>query len=111
MATLFKKKYQVAPGMSLTKSIKEIGKNPFVDWILILLVSLGISIFLITSGVRLYFKVVSGDIKGSSDEETGGTYRPFNQKALSSAIELVKIKESATSRARGGYSGPGDPSF
>lgn len=110
MTTLFKKKYMRVPHLSLSRTIKEMGNNPFVDWIGVLAITATISVFLIAGGVYLYWQVTTGVIQ-SSDDTSLDASKKFDQKSLTSAIDHIEEKEAASSQAKRGYSGPPDPSL
>lgn len=110
MSTLFKKKYMRVPSLSLSRTVGEIGKNPFVDWILVLAITVSFAIILILGGVYLYWQVTTGVIQAPSDPSLTAS-RKFDQKSLSGAIDRMEAKEAATAAAKRGYSGAPDPSL
>ena len=110
MTTLFKKKFLQVPSLSVGHSIGEIGKNPFVDWIVVLIVTVLVATVLIVGGAYLYWQVTTGVIQSSGDGSLS-TPRRFDQKSLSAAIDRMEVKEAASAAAKRGYSGPSDPSL
>lgn len=104
-----KKKFIRFPNLSVVESMHEIGRNPFVDWILILFISCVIAILLVLGGISLYGRVVSGDIQ-SPDVTNSSTIKVFNVNDLSDIIGRFDAKKDLELQARRGYSGPSDPS-
>ncbi len=110
MTNLFKKKYLQVPHISIANAIREIGRNSFVDWILILIISLILIIIFITNSFYLYRAVTSGKIK-STDIINPSSEKVFDPKDLSSIINHFNTKEEVSIQAKKGYIGPGDPSI
>ncbi len=107
---LIKKKFIKTPNISLLDSVREIARNPFVDWILILFISSVIAVILIVGGINLYTRVVSGDIQ-STDNSFNSSARVFNKKDLIDIIDQFNNKKNLQEQTKKGYSGPSDPSL
>ncbi len=110
MTSLFKKKYLRTPQISFFNAIKEVGRNPFVDWIWVLIVSLVLAIIFIINAFSLYKAVTSGDIR-EADVTTTQPQQIFNSKDLSSIINRFDAKEVKRNQAKERYAGPSDPSI
>lgn len=109
MATIFKKKFIRVPNLHLGGAVKEIGRNAFVDWILVLVVSFIVALLLALGGVYLYWQISSGNFKGT-DKAVTNSKKVFDEKELVNMIALFAAKEDATAQIKKGYSGPPDPS-
>ncbi|MGK3946211.1 hypothetical protein ABK046_48655, partial [Streptomyces caeruleatus] len=72
-----KKKFVKFPNLSILESMHEIGRNPFVDWVLILFVSSVLAILLTLGGINLYSRVASGTIQ-SPEAVDDSTVKVFN---------------------------------
>lgn len=92
------------------KVIKEIGRNPNVDWILILVICLLLIGSLGFIDFSLYNAVTSGSIQGAGTT-AGTSFTKLNEKAVSSVIERFAEKEAVSTEARKSYSGFTDPSI
>lgn len=89
--------------------IKEGGRNPHVDWSMILIVFLIIAIIFIANNVYLYKRVVSGDIQ-SPNIDTSSRGKTFNQKDSDIVIKAYAEKADKFSTAKKGYTAYSDPS-
>lgn len=67
---LLNKKFIKVPHLTFLEALKEGGRNPFVDWITILIVSITIGIASVACSVLLYKKVVGGDFQNKVVENT-----------------------------------------
>ena len=93
--------------MSITK---EIGKNPKVDWIVVLAVSIFLAIILIIGAIYLY-KVVTKDNMNDADASKINVSKVFDSEALLKVINSYSQKEEINKKARVKYDGLGDPSL
>lgn len=109
MENLFKKKFMRVPHLSFGGALREVGRNAFTDWILILIASVVIGGVLITGGAYLYLQVTSGNFKPT--ENTTAVKKIFDKSELTSIIEQFKVHEDASLQIRKGYRGPADPSL
>lgn len=89
--------------------IKEGGRNPHVDWSMILIVFLIIAVIFIVNNVLLYQRVVSGDIQ-SPNVDTSSRGKTYNQKDSDIVIKMYAEKADAFSAAKKGYTAHPDPS-
>jgi hypothetical protein len=92
------------------KLFKEIGRNPHLDWIIIMFLSLLIAVFLAIGGISLYNAVTKGEIQEVVTKPSDSA-KNLDKKTLSSVIQRFVEKEEASMRARSGYDGPADPSI
>ncbi len=89
---------------------REIGKNPYIDWIIVIFLCLVVAIILATWGFSLYNAVTKGDIQGTPNKGSDIT-KTFDTKAITSVINKFSDKEEASGKAKVGYDGPVDPSI
>ena len=92
------------------KDFKEIGHNPYIDWILIISLSCIVTIVLALSGIYLYNAVTKGDIQRSS-LASPNVKKDFDTKVLSSIIKALSQKEDIIKKTKIGYTGSVDPSL
>ncbi len=109
METPFKKKFMRVPHMPMAHAFREMGRNAFVDWILILIVSLVVGGVLVAGGVHLYWQITSGNFK--SADSPAVTDKVFNKDDLTSITDSYKLREDESAQVRKGYRGPADPSL
>lgn len=107
---LFKKKYIKVPNMKFSHAFREIGRNAFVDWLLILLVNALVIILTILGGAYLYWQVSTGNFTNSQVVSKSEDNK-FNEKELNSVISLFKSKEDKSAQIKYGYRGVSDPSL
>lgn len=110
MSTLFIKKFIKVPKVPLRNFFREIGRNAFVDWLLILILNVSISVALIIGGIYLYWQIYTGNFV-SSESTKKASDKVFEEKDLNSIISLFLEKEEASRKARVGYGIPNDPSL
>lgn len=110
MATLFTQRFMKVPKIPFLKSFNEIGRNAFVDWILILILNVSIAIILIIGGLYLYWEISTGKFVGS-DVETKADTTVFDQKGLESITKSLDQKKQNIQEIRGGYTETRDPSL
>ena len=96
--------------MKIIKIIKEVGRNAHIDWIAILVLSIGTALALAIGGLYLYNAVVKGDIQGSTPVPAI-SFKKFNEKAVSSTVGEFNQREEISKTARAGYAGVSDPSI
>ncbi len=94
--------------LSIT-AIKEGGRNPYVDWVMILLISTTVLIILILGGVTLYEKVRNGEFEASNKASTT-TKKVFNQKDLKYIIERYNTRAENINLIKSGFETVPDPS-
>lgn len=90
------------------KFFKEIGRNPTLDWLIILSVLvLGILAFTL-GGVYLYNAVNNGQIT-HDPVAVSDSFQRFNPKVITSLTDSLSQRESVSRAARGVYKGAPDP--
>lgn len=87
---------------------KEIGKNPYIDWIIILFLSIMTILALAIVGAYLYNAVTKGDIKADSSSGIDSA-SAFKRNDLSKVIDYYSKKDQAREDAKAGYKGFKDP--
>ncbi len=92
------------------KTLKEIGRNPHIDWIIILILSSAATAFLAIGGISLYNAVTRGD-SGDAHVVSNTASADLDKKALSRVLERFAQKEELSKKAKSGYAGVGDPSI
>jgi len=105
---LFKKK-QLASPPNEQKVNHRLGRDPYIDWVII------VNLFVIITAVLIFVSfVVYRDMKtqlGKAPVDTGSRLVPIDEKALQSVLGDFVSREKERSAIRQGYSGAGDPSF
>lgn len=91
------------------KILKEIGRSPHVDWIIIIFSTAILAIALAITGIYLYNAVNQGNEDGSV-AKTLNSSRILDQKKLSALLDRFSVKEAANEKVREGYAGASDPS-
>jgi ATP phosphoribosyltransferase regulatory subunit HisZ len=89
--------------------IKEIGRNPQLDWIAIITVSGLVGLVLVLGGVYLYNAIITGTIQATPSQE--GLVKSIDEKTFTSVTQSFSKKDQATKRVVAGYDGPGDPAI
>jgi hypothetical protein len=92
------------------KIVKEIGRNPNVDWLLILFFCTVIIIVLAFLDYSLYNAVTTGQIQGEADTAVAATPE-LDDAAITKVITRFGAKEEISKKAKAGYTGPVDPSI
>ncbi len=96
--------------MQTIKIIKEIGRNPHIDWVFVLFISLIIFVTLGFFSVTLYKDVTNGSIQ-VGEVPSSTSFKKINEKTITDVIEKFSDKEELSREARRGYSGETDPSI
>ena len=107
----FKKKFLKVPHLSLMEAIREEGNNPFVDWIIILLVTCIFIIVFVGGGVSLYQEVISGEIQDTNDIPNVSKVVSFNKKDVSSLIDVFNHKDLILTQIKNKKIDIADPSL
>lgn len=107
---LFKKKYMRVPSMRFTHAFREIGRNAFVDWLLILLVNTFVIVLSLLGGAYLYWQISTGNFVNSQTINKTET-KNFDEKELNDVVKTFKVKEDNTTQIKYGYRGVSDPSL
>lgn len=108
MSNLFKKKFMRVPSMGILESLKQIGRNAYVDWVVILFISIVVLGALIYNGFTLYTQISSGNFQ-VSDVGVVVQDKTFNEKDLNSIKTLYQNKKDTTEQIKKGYRGSIDP--
>lgn len=95
--------------MPIGNAFREIGRNAFVDWILVLVVSGIVGIGLIAGGVYLYWQITTGNFKSEPVDEK--IEKAFDKQELISLIKYFELREETSIQIKKGYKGPADPSL
>lgn len=106
----FNKKYNNVPNLSVYGSIREIGRNPFVDWLTILLIGFICTAGLIYGGFLLYEKVIDSGSQGSTAAKKSVS-KIFDKKELQSIIKLFDLKAEIQAQIKKGFGTVKDPSL
>ncbi|MEK7463705.1 MAG: hypothetical protein AAB610_01115 [Patescibacteria group bacterium] len=109
MTNLFKKKFMRVPHLSTRNAFREIGRNAFVDWIIVLTATIIVAGALIAGGVHLYWQISSGNFKVAETAES--TDKIFDKGELDSLIGRFQSRENASLQVKKGYKGLADPSL
>jgi hypothetical protein len=88
---------------------KEGGRNPQVDWSMVIIVFLIIVLVFIFNSIFLYQRVISGDIVEPGTENFTKN-RTFNQKDFNSLLSDFSTKADTYSKVKSGYAKFSDPS-
>lgn len=91
------------------KIIKEIGRSPHVDWIIIIFSAIFLVIALAITGIYLYNAVNRGNAESAVNMVNSS--RILDQKKIAEVLERFYVKEQASEKVRDGYTGPSDPSI
>lgn len=95
--------------MHLGNAIREISRNAYVDWIMVLAISIVVAIGLVAGGLHLYWLISSGNFKGET-ETVSSPKKVFDEKLLNDVVSSFKTREETNANLKKGYSGPPDPS-
>lgn len=110
MINLFNKKFLRVPHLNFSNAVQEIGRNAFVDWLIILIISVGTAIVLICGGLYLYWQISSGNFQVTeAKSETGQNI--FNKKDFETVVARFQSREDMSEQIKRGYRGPADPSL
>ncbi len=110
MPNLFKKKFMKVPSTSFSVMFREIGRNAFVDWLIILIINIVLTTLVILFGFYLYWQISTGNY--TTQETVSGTNNKiFNEKDLDTIIDRFKGKQDNSTQAKSGYRGVSDPSL
>ncbi len=90
--------------------IREGGRNPYVDWMAILIASTLVSLAMISGSIYLYNKVINGEIL-SKEKVIDRKLVTFDTKSLNYFIEKFNAKAEITDSTKREYKGKADPSI
>lgn len=109
MTNLFKQKFMKVPNLTVFSSIKEIGRNAYVDWIIILITSTVIMFALFIGGLYLYWEITTGNYEGAYTEEKKDE-KIIDINRMDAILSAFQIRSDITQKNKQRYSGPTDPS-
>ena len=98
------------PHIPFSSMFREIGRNAFVDWLLILVLNTIIVLALALGGIYLYWQISIENFT-SSFSVNKKEDKIFNEKNLSDVIDYFQVREDNSKLIKGGYRGIGDPSL
>ena len=98
------------PNIRFLSMFRAIGRNAFVDWLIILFLNTFIMLSLILGSLYLYWQVSTGNLK-VSNVPAKTNKKIFNEKDLEKLIKVFELKADNTTQAKMGYRGPADPSL
>lgn len=105
METTNIKKHIKVPSLSIGKAFKEIGRNAYVDWIMVLILSLVLIIVVAILGFNLYRRVIDVDTSSvkASTQDTNNVLKNFSKDSLLSVLKLFEKKEETRQGIRDGF--------
>lgn len=89
--------------------VREGGRNPYVDWTMILIVSSIITLTLLINGFYLFKRITNGDIQ-SKDQISQKKIASFDVSGLDSIILKFEEKENLSNVVKKGFQFTIDPS-
>ena len=98
------------PSLGLGKAIKEIGRNAYVDWVIISLVFILIAGLSVAFGVKVYYDMINGKL-GEKQSDSSVTTKDFNIKDFEIVTKKLEAKAINRERVKSGYIGLRDPSI
>jgi len=91
-----------------SESIKEGGRNPYVDWAMILIVTFIISLFFIVEGFFTYKKVINGEIK-SNEAPIKANKEILNKENFEYIIDKFDTKQKTMNDIKSEFKSYKDP--
>ena len=110
MANLFSKKFMKVPNIPFNHAFREMGRNAFVDWILILIFNFVVLSAMLVYGFYLYWQISTGQFV-SADQNATKDEKVFSPKDLENVTNIFQAREDNSSLIKRGYRGPSDPSL
>lgn len=90
--------------------VREGGRNPFVDWSMILMASIVVAVILVSNGVYLFKRVTSGDIQ-SKTLPVQKNIEILDVESLDYVIGKFNTKADLSNNVKKGYQSVPDPSI
>jgi hypothetical protein len=90
--------------------IREGGRNAYVDWIIILFLSIILTVILIINGIYLFSRINNGEIKGEG-LKIATTTEVIDIKGMDYIIEKINTKEALLNTAKKSFQTVLDPSI
>ncbi len=110
MSFLHFKKNITLSKVSPKKPFREIGRNAYVDWIVIIFISFITALVLGGAAVMLYFKITQGGLGDVSDTNVHAS-KTLKKNDLMGVINMYNKKVEKSDEAKKGYSETTDPSL
>jgi hypothetical protein len=88
---------------------KEFFRNPYLDWLAVLIITAVLFITLAFMGLSLYNAVTEGKIVGTAPKSA--TFTKPDEQIISAVVDLFEKREETSAKARAGYTGQPDPSI
>lgn len=104
------KKYIPVPDLSFSRALKEMGRNSYVDWIVIIFLSFIVTAILIAGSTYLYFAVTKGNIRFTTVSDPEATASSFDERKLMEVISAFDQKNAVADQAKRAFTGISDPS-
>ncbi len=90
--------------------VREGGRNPYVDWTMIIIVSFIVAILLVINSASLFQRVKSGNIQSKEPTATI-TVNPFDVATLDNIIAKFVAKADMNEQIKKSYHSVADPSI
>ena len=90
--------------------VREGGRNPYVDWTMIITVSFVVSVLLFVNSFSLFQRVKNGDIQ-SKEPVVTVTANPFDVESLDNVINKFEAKVDMNNQIKKNYHSVADPSI
>ncbi len=104
------KKYVPVPNLSFSRALKEMGRNSYVDWIVIIFLSFTVAVVLVGGSSYLYFAVTRGNIRFTTTPDPEAAASSFDERKLVEVISTFDQKNAVTEQAKRAFTGITDPS-
>lgn len=92
MNNIFKKKFMKVPNLNLASALHEIGRNAYVDWMLILILCVFVFISLSITGAYLYWQISTGNLTNASSN-VSISKKSVENKELENIINIFNAKK------------------
>jgi len=110
MANLFSKKFMKVSSIPFSHIFREMGRNAFVDWILILIFNFVVLTAMLIFGVYLYWQISTGQFISADTSEIRDE-KVFDKKDLDTVVNIYESRKDNSEQIKRGYRGPSDPSL
>lgn len=98
------------PSMGFGKAIKEIGRNAYVDWVIICLVFIFLTAISVVFGVKVYYDMINGKL-GDKQFDSSVTTKDFNIKDFELVTKKLEDKALNREKVKNTYNGLRDPAI
>lgn len=103
------KNHLATSSLSFSRAMKEVGRNSYIDWLMIISITVIVIVVLAIGSTYLYFAVTQGRIQYTVSTSSGDAIS-FDSKVLAETIKIFDAKASKSEQATRGFSGITDPS-